>query len=232
MNPDQWLTEASRGDVTAFNRLVDYHQSMAYHIAFHHLGDADDALDACQEAMVSAWHAMPRFEGDLAGFRAWLARIVVNQCRDYLRYDRRRPRSPLEVQDDDGWRTLPLPDPGESPESYAERADQRQLLEHAIGRLSEDHRTVVLLDHVGFSYAEIATIVGIETGTVKSRLSRARARLRDILLGSGTQAVAAESEPPVTPRRSREEPAREEPASTNGFLRGTRDQPTAQDEET
>lgn len=115
---DHWLARAKTGDVPAFNRLVDHHQSLAYHIAYNHVGTADDALDACQEAMLSAWRALPRFDGDAAAFRRWLFRIVINACRDRSRQRRRRPQVPIEIAgpDEAGWRALPLPDPGESPE--------------------------------------------------------------------------------------------------------------------
>ncbi len=229
VDPERWLADAIKGDATAFNRLVDYHQSMAYHVAYHQLGNADGALDACQDAMISAWRAIGRFEGNLAGFRAWLARIVVNACRDQIRYERRRPTAPLEVPSDDGDDyVLPLPDSTESPEEHALRQDHSRALERALGLLTDEHREVVLLDHSGFSYAEIAGILGVEVGTVKSRLSRARARMRDLLTESGLHPGAgggSSTEPADSRTRSETEPPKSQhpiprqPRSQQGMSR-------------
>jgi hypothetical protein len=135
-----------------------------------------------------------------------LARIVVNACRDRQRYERRRPSTPLEPESDDGYQRLPLPDSGESPEHFAERADQRKMLEYALGQLSDEHRIVVLLDHVGFNYADISSILGIEVGTVKSRLSRARSRLRDILTNSAIEMGSAQGYGPLASAPTDETP--------------------------
>jgi len=195
---------------------VDYHQSLAYHVAYHHLGNRDDALDACQEAMLAAWRALQGFRGDADNFRRWLVKIVVNSCHDRQRYERRRPHVPIEVDDDGERRVLPLPDLGESPESYAERGDLRTLLEQALSRLSEDHRTVILLDHTGHSYAEMANILDVEVGTVKSRLCRARAHMRDML--TGRTGPDAATEPEASARRSYNTPpaAARRPAAGRG----------------
>jgi len=180
---DGWIAQARAGDVAAFNRLVDHHQGLAYHIAFHLTGDADDALDCCQEAMLSAWRAMPRFQGDGAAFKRWLARIVTNASLDRRRHESRRRAGPLAADGDDPPGGAPLPDPGQSPEAYAERHDLRALLGRAMAHLTADHRAVLLLDQLGFDYAEMAGILDTEVGTVKSRLSRARAHMRQILTG-------------------------------------------------
>lgn len=201
MNPDTWVASARRGDARAFERLVTHYESGAYHLALRQLGDPDEALDACQDAVLSAWRAIRRFDGDGEAFRRWLYRIVVNACRDRARYEARRPRRPLEGDDDGSGAALPLPDPGQTPESYAENADLRALLEACLARLSEEHRTVVVLDQLGLDYAEIAEVVGVEVGTVKSRLSRARARLREMLTGEpGTGAA----EPDASGARSKD----------------------------
>jgi RNA polymerase sigma-70 factor, ECF subfamily len=197
---DDLVAAARRGDARAFNGLVDHHQPVAYHVAVLHLGNADDALDACQEAMLSAWRAISSFRGDGAAFRAWLLAIVANTCHDRQRYAARRPTVPLDPDATGDGLPLPLPDPGQSPEDYAASADLAALLAAALARLSDEHRMIVLLDHVGLSYAEIAVALGVEVGTVKSRLSRARARLRDILTGADD--VGGGVEPLDSPRRS------------------------------
>jgi len=185
MSVERWLAEAQRGDAAAFNNLVQHYQGIVYHGAYQHLHDADDALDVSQEAVLSAWRAVRRFEGGPAQFKAWLLRIVVNAARDKLRSDSRRRHQPLETEHDgEAWRR-PLPTPGMSPEEYAEVAELRDVLERCLAALSDDHRTVVLLDQAGLSYPEIADTLGVEVGTVKSRLSRARAHMRDLMTEAG-----------------------------------------------
>ena len=185
MDIEALIRRAQAGDARAFNHLVDTFQGLAFHVALHNVGNVtEQAEDACQEAMLSAWQAIGRFEGDGRAFRAWLLRIVVNACRDSMRRERRRPHDPIETERDGETRAMPLPDPGQSPEAYAELADLASLLTDALDRLSAEHREVILLDHAGFNYAEIAGILDVETGTVKSRLSRARAAMRDVLTGS------------------------------------------------
>jgi RNA polymerase sigma factor (sigma-70 family) len=191
MDIEAWIAGARAGDAGAFNRLVDAFQGLCYHVALHHTGgDPELAEDACQEAMLSAWHAVGRFEGDARAFRAWLMRVVVNACRDVTRYERRRPHGPLEgLRDGEPWE-LPLPDHGQSPEAYALNADLAQLLAGVLARLATEHREVILLDQAGFSYAEIAAILDIAGGTVKSRLSRARVAARALLSGEGEPAAS------------------------------------------
>lgn len=194
MTVEGWIEAAKNGDANAFNQLVTFYQATAYHVAYYQVGNEDDALDACQEAMLSAWRAMPRFEGNADGFRAWLMRIVVNACRDRLRYEKRRPHIPIETERDGDRRVLPIPVPGQTPEQYAENSDLRSLLEQCLAQLSDDHREVILLDQSGLSYSEIATTLDVEIGTVKSRLSRARAAMRQLLSGQG-QRPAQEPQP-------------------------------------
>jgi|GEM_PF-701596 len=193
MTVEGWIEAAKNGDANAFNHLVTFYQATAYHVAYYQVGNEDDALDACQEAMLSAWRAMPRFEGNEDGFRAWLMRIVVNACRDRLRYEKRRPQVPIETERDGDRRVLPIPAPGQTPQEYAENSDVRSLLEQCLAQLSDDHREVILLDQSGLSYSEIAATLDIEIGTVKSRLSRARAAMR-LLLGGQGQRPAQEPE--------------------------------------
>jgi RNA polymerase sigma-70 factor (ECF subfamily) len=209
MDVERWIRQAKAGDAVAFNHLARTFQDLLYHVALHHLGpNPDDALDVCQDALLAAWKAMPRFEGDARGFRAWLVRIVINACRDHARYARRRPTTPIEIEVDGKARELPLPHPGQTPEEYAANANLRALLEGALAQLSEAHREIVLLDQTGFNYAQIAEITGVEVGTVKSRLSRAREHLR-ALLGGGTADWRAAGEPTAAAGRSVDVPSQQ-----------------------
>lgn len=200
MDIEAWIRRAQAGDPNAFNQLVDVFRGVSYHVALHHVGSVTElAEEACQEAMLSAWQAIARFEGDGRAFRAWLIRIVVNACRDKMRHERRRPHEPIEVERNGETWELPLPDPGQSPEAYAANADLGALLSAALQILSPEHREVILLDHAGFDYAEMAGILAVEVGTVKSRLSRARTAMRDLLAG---RIGPAGTEPAARGRRS------------------------------
>ena len=174
------IAAAKRGDVTAFNRLVEMFQGVVYNVAFRVLHDQDAAADATQEAFLSAYHALPGFRG--GSFKAWLLRIVTNGCYDQLRAAQRRPTTSLDDleidQDHSSW----LLDDSESPEEYAIRQDLGRAIQAGLDELPADQRvTVILSDIQGLSYEEIAASTGVELGTVKSRLSRARARLREYL---------------------------------------------------
>jgi len=184
MEQSSFIQAARRGDVAAFNRLVMAHQGLAYNVAFRLMGDADAAADATQEAFLKAFRAIRQYRG--GSFKSWLLRIVTNTCYDQLRYHRRRPSEPLEPETEDGPLTehaSHLIDPAEGPETAALRRELNDMLQQAILRLPPDQRLILVLSDVeGFSYREIADITDLPLGTVKSRLSRARTRLRDILL--------------------------------------------------
>jgi RNA polymerase sigma factor (sigma-70 family) len=181
MDEEALIASARRGDARAFNQLVLLHQGMAYNVAYRILGDPDAAADATQDAFLSAFKAMRQFRG--GSFKAWVLRIVTNACYDQLRSKRRRPADSLDdmpVEDD---RLEFLRDPAEQPDEYVERRQLNQVIQGAILRLPPEQRMVLVLSDVqGLNYQEIAEATGLSLGTVKSRLSRGRARLRDYLL--------------------------------------------------
>ncbi len=175
------IRAAQKGNLAAFNQLVLRYQGFAYNIAYRILGDGDLAADVTQESFIKAYKAMDQFRG--GSFKAWLARIVTNACYDALRHKQRRPADSLEDLSVDPEHAIRLQSSQESPESYALRTELSELIQRSIDQLPPDQRiTLVLADIQGMSYQEIAEITGVSLGTVKSRLSRARARLRDILL--------------------------------------------------
>ncbi|NJP04958.1 MAG: sigma-70 family RNA polymerase sigma factor [Chloroflexaceae bacterium] len=177
------LVEAGqRGDIEAFNQLVEMYERRVYNLCYRMLGDADSAADATQDSFLSAFRHLQRFRG--GSFRSWLLRIATNTCYDVLRSRKRRPTISLDAarESEDGMIPFDPPDPGESPDEFALRRERSKVLEEAIAALPEDQRiTVILSDVQGLSYNEIAEITGSNLGTIKSRLSRARARLRDVL---------------------------------------------------
>lgn len=167
------------GDLDAFNAIVSRYQSQVVNVAARVLGSRAGGEDAAQEAFISAYRGIGRFRG--GSLRAWLMRIAVNAGRDMLRVRRRRPEDSLDES-----LTNPSFQPvaeGESPEEYATRSELNTELQRAILTLPDDQRTVlVLIDVQGLTYDEAAEAVGTSIGTVKSRLSRARAKVRDTLM--------------------------------------------------
>lgn len=181
MDEQALIASARKGDARAFNQLVLLYQSMAYNVAYRILGQPDAAADATQDAFISAFKAMRKFRG--GSFKAWILRIVTNACYDQLRVKQRRPTESmddLEVEQDHIRYML---DPAERPEDYVERQELNQAIQRGIEILPPDQRIVLVLSDVqGLSYKEIADITGVSLGTVKSRLSRGRTKLRDHLL--------------------------------------------------
>jgi RNA polymerase sigma-70 factor (ECF subfamily) len=180
----QLVRRAQSGDLDAFNLLVLAHQDQAYSLALRFMGQRPAAEDATQEAFLRAYRSIRTFRGDR--FRAWLLTIVANACRDELRRRRRRPVQSLDAGVDRETAAFDPPDPGPTPEDGALNAALRVALERALLQLPEDWRLVVVLSDVhGLSYEEVAQVAALPLGTVKSRLSRARGRLRDILMATG-----------------------------------------------
>lgn len=181
MDEEALITAAQQGDTSAFNRLVLQYQDMTYTVAYRIMSDPHAAADAAQEAFISAYQGLPRFRG--GSFKAWLMRIVTNACYDELRRRKRRPQSSLdalyvEEPASASYSNSPL----ESPDQYIQRQELSHLLQQGIALLPDGQRVVLVLSDVqGFSYHEIAETVGISEGTVKSRLHRARSKLRDYL---------------------------------------------------
>jgi len=181
MDEQALIASACKGDVRAFNQLVMLYQSMVYNVAVRVLGDPDAAADATQDAFLSAFKAMGRFRG--GSFKAWLLRIVTNACYDQLRVKQRRPTSSLDDLPVESDHTPYLHDPAEKPDEFVERQELNDMIQVAISTLPVEQRVIVVLSDVqGLSYQEIAQATGLSLGTVKSRLSRGRARLRDHLV--------------------------------------------------
>lgn len=172
-----------QGDDAAFDRLIELCSPRVYNLAFRLVGHADDAQDLTQEAFIRVYHALPRFKGE-AAFSTWLYRIVVNVCQDELKRRHRRPLnlSDLEGEDDNGPSFAETATTGETAEDAVLQQERRRAIHRAIGLVPEQFRMVLILyDLQGFSYQEIADILSMNVGTVKSRLNRARNLLREQL---------------------------------------------------
>jgi RNA polymerase sigma-70 factor (ECF subfamily) len=180
MDEQTLIQSARRGDLEAFNELVFLYQDFLFRIAVNILGDEDIAEDATQQAFLSAYRNLGSFRG--GSLRSWLSRITVNACYDELRRTSRLKDVPLQVSDQDGVEIGPaswLSDPGPSPEKQAERLDLVDAIQNSLRALPEHYRLAAqLVDLEGLSYEEASIVLGVPTGTIKSRLARARNFLR------------------------------------------------------
>ncbi len=185
MDEPALIHSAQHGDLEAFNRLVLAYQDVLFNTALRILGDDDLAADATQDAFISAFRGINTYRG--GSFKAWLLRTVTNTCYDELRRKKRRPTTPLEPDAADGeemdsprW----LADPALTPEQSAEAVELEHAIQHCLDNLPMEFRTVVVMaDLQGLDYTDVAVAVHAPLGTIKSRLARARLRLRECLQG-------------------------------------------------
>lgn len=176
------VAAAHRGDLAAFNKLVERYQTIAYHTAYRVLGNREMAEDATQNAFLSAYTSLHQFAG--GSFRAWFLRIVTNGCIDLLRWHARRPTTRIGMvdEDEDGEGFDPA-DTDPLPEDYALSHELQASIQQGLQALTVDQRIAVILSDVeGLSYKEIAEVTGVSVSVVKTRLHRARMHLRKILL--------------------------------------------------
>ncbi len=174
MTDELALRRAQRGDAAAFEALMTPLEGMVWRVCYHYTGQAQDAQDCAQEAMLKAWRALPEFRGD-SRFESWLYRICVSCCLDYLRARRRRPTVSADELAEAGFDPA---DPAPQPEEAVLAGEEKAALRGAIDALPEEMRTVLILYAMeGRRYEEIAEITGSAVGTVKSRLNRAREKI-------------------------------------------------------
>ncbi len=189
------VREAQNGNAQAFEVLVARYERKVYGLAYHLCGDAEDAADVAQEAFLKAFSSLRGFRGQ-SSFSTWLYRVTANVCFDALRSRRRRKTVSLDrpapgLAPGGMWQ---VPDTSGDPAELVERQEVRTAVRRAIGRLHPDHRMVVVLrDLHGLSYEEIAQVLGLKEGTVKSRINRARLALRDHLIAAELIATGAVS---------------------------------------
>jgi RNA polymerase sigma factor (sigma-70 family) len=167
------VERAKRGDTGAYEVLVRTYQGVAQRTAYVITGDAGDAEDAAQSAFIKAYYALGRFRSD-APFRPWLLKIVANEARNRRRSAGRREGLRLRLEED-----RPREDAAPSPEAAVLAGEPRRVLVEALNSLKEDERRVIALRYfLDLSEKEMATVMGVAKGTVKSRLSRAMKKLR------------------------------------------------------
>ena len=179
---------AIQGNLNAFNQLVMIYQTAVYNTALRIVYDEDRANDLAQTAFISAWQHMDSFKGD--SFKPWILRITINACYDELRRQRRHPSVPLEpvsTEDDEENEDVHwLMDPSPQPSQTTETNEMIQAVENCLNRLPFDYRSVLLLiDVQELDYQEASEVLDKPLGTVKSRLFRARQKMRDCLKEKG-----------------------------------------------
>lgn len=178
----QLITDSQRGDVRAFNLLVERYQVRLYNLCYRMLSDPDAAADVTQDAFMSAFRNIKRYRG--GSFAAWLLRIAQNGCYDYLRARKRRPTTSIDalIADEEDHAPRQFEDQGEGPDDRSLRNELADEIQRSLDAIDPDQRVVVIMSDIqGLSYDEISAATGWPLGTVKSRLSRGRAQLRAVL---------------------------------------------------
>ena len=178
---DADVCAARAGDLEAFDRLMARHEKRVYNLCLWIIGDRDEAADATQDAFIRAYRHLPKFRGDCA-FGAWVSRVAVNVARDAAKRRKKAPRDFSSMATDDAPEFDPPDEAARAAPDEIARAQRQSAVRQALARVPENYRTVlVLFDLQGRSYEECAATLQIPLGTVKSRLSRARAALREAL---------------------------------------------------
>ena len=177
---------AKEGDEQAFEALVTAYERKVYNYALRSTGNEQDAMDITQEVFLRVFRSLSGFKEE-SSFSTWLYRITFNICIDFSRKNAKRNENSLSLDGEaaDG-KELELPDERHAPETAYDRKELREEIAGAILRLSEQHREVLVMREIsGLSYAEIAEVLELEEGTVKSRIARARENLRKIIVATG-----------------------------------------------
>lgn len=182
MEERELILRCQQGDEAAFEDLIRLHEKKVYTLCRRMCRSEDDALEAAQDAFLAVWRGIGSFRAD-AAFSTWLYRLATNACLDLLRRERRH--GDLASLDDEEALTEPA-DPAPLPEEALERAETQRMVREALLALPDDYREILLLRETEqLSYTEIAEVTGLELGTVKSRINRARQALKNYLSASG-----------------------------------------------
>ncbi|MBQ2650880.1 MAG: sigma-70 family RNA polymerase sigma factor [Clostridia bacterium] len=194
MNERALVERAREGDAAAFEKLVTLYERKVYATAFRYTGNEHDAMDVSQEVFIRVFRFLNTFSLE-SSFSTWIYRITVNACKDHIRKRNARAELPLELTDEEsGDYTVEIADSTYDPVEIYERTELRHEIQQAIDDLPPSYKEIVILrDLGGLSYDEIADTLKIEVGTVKSRLSRAREKLRNFLLQNGNKPISFRS---------------------------------------
>src|SRR5262245_11092758 len=182
ISDEKLVRAAQRGDMPAFEELVGRHRDKIYARAFSMMRNEDEAVDLSQEAWVKGWQRLHQFQGE-SSFGTWMTRIVINLCLDQLRkHKRQRTESIEEMTQESGGVERQMPVITVNPAAGLERGELRARIDRALGQLSYEHRTVLVLhEFEELEYKEIAKVMGCSIGTVMSRLFYARRKMAALL---------------------------------------------------
>ena len=175
--------QAAAGNDDAFSVIVDRYSRLVYNVALRSVSSPEDAADISQDTFLKAWRSIGSFRGDCA-LSTWLCRIALNCCCDHARSAKRHRVLSLTVQEDEDSKVLDIPDTDVTamPEEELTRQTEIEAVREAIDSLPEDQKMITMRDITGLSYAEIAGTLGLEMGTVKSRINRARGNVKKFLI--------------------------------------------------
>ena len=202
MTEQELVSRAKAGDQGAFERLVLDNQNRVYSLALRMVSDREEAADLAQEAFLKAWQGLPAFQGE-SSFSTWVYRLTTNVCIDFLRRQKRRQENLSTLSLDDGEGVWPEPgDWEQDPHRCLERAELNRAVARGLESLPDHHRQVLVMRELsGLSYQEIGKALGLDLGTVKSRIARSRLALRKILERDGNFSSPSSSNPPAEKKR-------------------------------
>ena len=182
VSDEKLVKAAQRGDMPAFEELVARHRDKIYARAFSMMRSEEDAIDLSQEAWVKGWQRLKQFQGD-SSFVTWMTRIVINLCLDQLRKQKRQRSESIEsLEEESGGVERQMPTVVINPTEGLERQELRQRIDKALGQLSYEHRTVLILhEFEELEYKEIAKRMECSIGTVMSRLFYARRKMANLM---------------------------------------------------
>lgn len=179
------IHRVKKGEMAAFEEIVTAYERKIYNLALRYVGNEQDACDMTQEAFLRIYRSIESFKEE-SSLSTWIYRITANLCIDFIRKSAARSTVPLDGDDENPEMQIPATDMQCDPEAVFQNRELRDAIESSLAQLSEEHRQIIILRDVsGLTYQEIVDVLGIEEGTVKSRLARARRRLRDILVCQG-----------------------------------------------
>ncbi len=176
------VRRAKNGEPAAFEELVQLYQNKIYTLCLRMSGNAEDAFDLSQEAFLRVYKALPLFK-EQSSFSTWVYSIATNVCIDFARKQKKHKTVPLHITDEHGEETLrEIPDNRYHPEQEYEKTELREAVAAGLDSLSPEHREILILREIsGLSYQEIGEVLDLESGTVKSRINRARSQLCEFL---------------------------------------------------
>lgn len=181
------LSKAIKGDIDSFEALIENYQTKAYNIALRILGNEEDAKDAVQDAFIKIYRSLSKFRGD-SSFYTWVYRIVTNTCYDLIKKRKKDQNKVTSLTSYDNSREGEIEDIKDivyEPEKMIDRKEDKEAIIRCLNKLSYDHKIIIILrDIQGFSYEEISQILDCSEGTVKSRINRARHKLKEIIVST------------------------------------------------